>query len=364
MTRNVLAGLLFAVAWCSAGAADKQSAARLQYSTEQFDIASVTLPPRFEGNSAPALYQALAKPTSLKKGEFETSAQFESRRVEAWSKPYLGRISIQDAISVSVAPPGEESNVKLTFDADRSLMNLQLSKAYTPRGCSFLLASNSKRTGSYVGSNAFGVKANVNKYDVTSFCIGGLGDTNISFPIPREKAAKVKSNLRALLIGTVAPPYTSVSEDYSAAKIDNPAEVIFRAYILHLNVEQIWVYDWTSGEVLYRPGMYQANVDLSDSTPGPTQSMDQNGNNLIHQAIWSDRYASAEGHIKRNDADVNGQNKFGATPLHMAVWKKQAKLVSLLLASGADKAIKDKDGKTPLEDAMDKGYSEIAGLLR
>lgn len=364
MIRATLAVILLFGALSSALAVGKQPAPNIQFSTDRFDLAATSLPRMFMGNSPSNLHQALLRGKPSEKGEFETTAQFEARQAAFSERPLLERLTSQDPIAISISPPPRQFDISLKYDADAARMMLQLSKAYFPRECSLPLQSNSRKTGSYIGANAFGAKIKVTKHEVDYLCLTGADDTKVDFPLARDKDERVKATLRVLLVGQLVPPYASQAENYSSATISSPEEVMYRTYVLHMNVEQVWVYDWMTGEVVYRPGMREPGVDLSASIPNPVQSIDQNGNNLIHQAIWTDRYASAEGYIKRNDGDVNGRNKFGATPLHMAVWKKQAKLVALLLAAGADKSIRDNDGKTPVDDAMDKGQAEIAALLR
>ena len=54
----------------------------------------------------------------------------------------------------------------------------------------------------------------------------------------------------------------------------------------------------------------------------------------------------------------------GSKPIHLAVSKGNAKMVKLLLDNGADLAVQDRDWKTPLKIAEEKGYFIIARMLR
>ena len=67
-------------------------------------------------------------------------------------------------------------------------------------------------------------------------------------------------------------------------------------------------------------------------------------------------------------ADVNAKNNSGWTPLLMAVLGDRKEVIELLIAKGADVNAKDsrKDsrGKTPLDWAIEKNYTETADLLR
>jgi uncharacterized protein len=86
--------------------------------------------------------------------------------------------------------------------------------------------------------------------------------------------------------------------------------------------------------------------------------------------------ASEHGHIEvirellgRTDVNVNHVNNLGWTALLEAVIlgkdeTRQAEVVRLLLAAGADVNLPDKDGVTPLAHARRRGFSQIAGLLQ
>lgn len=52
------------------------------------------------------------------------------------------------------------------------------------------------------------------------------------------------------------------------------------------------------------------------------------------------------------------------TPLHEAAREGHDKVVQVLLALGADRSIRDRDGKTPLDLAAEGGHEAAAGLLR
>jgi ankyrin repeat protein len=61
---------------------------------------------------------------------------------------------------------------------------------------------------------------------------------------------------------------------------------------------------------------------------------------------------------------VNAKDKYGDTPLHLAIEKGHPEFTKLLISHGADVNAKDGDGCTPLHLAVEKGHSEVAKLLR
>ncbi|KAF4573007.1 hypothetical protein EYR36_007517 [Pleurotus pulmonarius] len=63
------------------------------------------------------------------------------------------------------------------------------------------------------------------------------------------------------------------------------------------------------------------------------------------------------------DVDVNQHDEYGFTPLHLAADRGNKDVVRLLLASGADRTVKDQDEFTALELAEVAGHNEIVDIL-
>ena len=80
---------------------------------------------------------------------------------------------------------------------------------------------------------------------------------------------------------------------------------------------------------------------------------------LIHTATMSKNLNILNYLISRG-FDVNGQNKFGETPLHVACKTKGSMdLVQFLIAKGADPSVSNNLGDTPLQVAQRSGNHEI-----
>ena len=65
-----------------------------------------------------------------------------------------------------------------------------------------------------------------------------------------------------------------------------------------------------------------------------------------------------------NGASVNAVTTYGATALMAACRNRQAPMVKLLLASGADAALKDENGETAIDHAKRAGEQAIVEMLQ
>jgi len=68
--------------------------------------------------------------------------------------------------------------------------------------------------------------------------------------------------------------------------------------------------------------------------------------------------------ISQPNVDVDSQENNGFTPLMLATYKNQEKVVQILLQKGAEKSIKDTFGKTALDYAKSKKFVNIIEILK
>jgi ankyrin repeat protein len=133
-----------------------------------------------------------------------------------------------------------------------------------------------------------------------------------------------------------------------------------------------------------------ADVDLQDDDRNnPLLLSGENGNVALLREVLrahpdlgaTNRYggvavipASDRGHVDmvrallETDIDVNHVNNLGWTALLEAVilgdgGEAHQEIVRMLLDAGADRAIADRDGVTPLEHARERGYTEMVAML-
>jgi len=87
----------------------------------------------------------------------------------------------------------------------------------------------------------------------------------------------------------------------------------------------------------------------------------------IHDAAGEGNIEAVKQHLAAGtDVDVKAEWYDEWTPLHYAAYSSQKEVAELLIDKGADVNAKDKNGKTPLDWAVDSPYSdeETAALLR
>ncbi len=63
-------------------------------------------------------------------------------------------------------------------------------------------------------------------------------------------------------------------------------------------------------------------------------------------------------------ADVNRTDPTGSAALHYAALLGNEPISEVLLRAGADRAVRDEDGKTAAQVAAAEGYDALAAMLR
>jgi ankyrin repeat protein len=75
-------------------------------------------------------------------------------------------------------------------------------------------------------------------------------------------------------------------------------------------------------------------------------------------------HESVEQLLLSKSADINARaTSDNTTPLHVAVANRQKSMTELLLAKGAAVNAEDSEGRTPLNEARKRGYSDIEESL-
>jgi ankyrin repeat protein len=96
-----------------------------------------------------------------------------------------------------------------------------------------------------------------------------------------------------------------------------------------------------------------------------TDLVERTGVNLLHWAAITNR-AAVIPELAKAGVDVNAIDEHGFTPLMYAATIDFGDTATLraLLASGADRRIKNESGRTPLQQAKRLGYAQLAKALQ
>ncbi len=203
--------------------------------------------PEYTGFSITEVIDAIEKITGVKKGDFESTADYNARRSAALATKFFGDSSIEDLFTfmVPVSKIGEHG-LRYTFNADTGDVNLYV----LPKSSKYLigapdreldmfaLSSKIEEMSTYIGSNPYGTTVPVNKISKSCFGIASnrlpfksnetYSDPTIAsqFKLKNSRAEQELPALKALIIMKLAnPPYVfhnfSIMEPKLNAPIDN-----------------------------------------------------------------------------------------------------------------------------------------------
>ncbi len=105
---------------------------------------------------------------------------------------------------------------------------------------------------------------------------------------------------------------------------------------------------------------------LLDAGADPLPASPQGGFTPLHSAVATDA-APRDLEIVRmlldKGANPNARSEAGNTPLHTTGFTGDRTSLELLLKHGADRTIKNKDGKTAKDIATERGHEDVARIL-
>ena len=104
-------------------------------------------------------------------------------------------------------------------------------------------------------------------------------------------------------------------------------------------------------------------IDMDDSPHVADFDLQgSNGHGLLHFGAFKGQYRLISGLLARG-ADPNLRDLNGMTPMHLAVMQKQAKVVRKLRASGADPGLRSLAGYLPVDMAPDREMLKLFDVL-
>lgn len=232
---------------------------------------TVRLPPGYKGQSVAAILAALeaARP-QLKKSEFETTMEYKERVAR------LGRLipGVSSRVTFVLLLP----NAKYDADAGSFLVKpyeddpgLSLEymdgyDSYSFTQTSYPVYLNTRTVGSFVGSNAFGMKRKIWVTATTEVRLAVPKDSvralsrGLLVPATPQEARAVYSSLKVALTGRIVPPYGGSWQRAGRATMSDPEENHAQIYYVYFEPDTAVVFDSQTGDVL-------GGVDLMEKLP-------------------------------------------------------------------------------------------------
>lgn len=248
--------------------------------------------PAYSGHDPSAIFTALEAAVNIKKGEFESSAEFEERRTKSLSTPYLPGLQLTDQLGfvVEVRKVGKYfAGIGYGYDADTAEASLYViladsvpneigSPNYDTSTSGFarrqarsplkvhLLHSQKIIEREYQASNAYGATVAVTE---SAYKTVQLGFDRLDFvplqkaysespqPVTRVKmeaavASRELPRLKALFLVRPSPPFVDYDHHYKEPTRDRPDEVSIQKRIIRAIADEIVFYSGITGEIIYR----------------------------------------------------------------------------------------------------------------
>lgn len=324
---------------------------------ESIDINAETIPPISKELGFKELFSKLSKIKEIEKSEYETYIDYFRRR-EAWFESAQFN---SELVAIRIDPSSR-------YDAESQ--ELIISQAVS-KGCGQFsrsltgieVFSEKTKFDPYVAQNNLGARVVISESTRTVYCVSV---DSISFRVSLEssQAKQLKDNYSIVYVGKLVHPFT-LSEDYFSEKptMSNPYSIHEKAVMANLLIHQVWLVDNKTRKTVQRSadslgtGRHQAAFRKNNKycTPYADGYIDANGNSALHLLIWRGCASQAVEIVKSADRNVlNHRNKFGATPLHLAILKNDERSIYHLLAEGADPDVRDGNGESPREQVRKK----------
>lgn len=263
-------------------------------STSKFSLdrlESDRLDPSYTGIPIAKVVEAIEKMSGSKKGEFESTAEFNARKAAALSKKFMGDLSLDDtfAFVFPVSAHVLRSGFGYQFNADTSEVRLFVlpleSRMNGIGGPDFQIETILRKINgenldqfdfgrkidsrsTYTGSNAYGVTVGVEKIRSTRYGIVvkqipfltfkrekhiyGNPKPQVQFNLENVRAAKELPALKALVVMKLADPYVVYNYNSSKPTRDDPYDIADQSKYLTGNVLGIVFYSGITGEIFAR----------------------------------------------------------------------------------------------------------------
>lgn len=246
-------------------------------------LSSGMIDPKFKGASPSNLVSSLEGLQDIKKGEFEKTEDFNKRKANALSVKLIDDYGVEDVFPLVIDVSKYSTclhGIMYGYNPDTSKATLHLSaypESYGDRNFisgydsqkydTFELGREYQKDRTYVGSNAFGVQANVTEVEGVIYTIASKkidfvpGKRTLScfekealfkFSMDAETAAKELPTLKALIMLKVKPPYVLYRNFHQGATRSDLTETKVMTKALYGDVVGIVIYSGTTGKIVTR----------------------------------------------------------------------------------------------------------------
>jgi len=260
--------------------AEKAEPALQPFSLDSFSSGKID--PKFSGASPATVITALEGMANLKKGEFESTADFNSRQSAALTKKVVGNVGIDDLFPfiAKVQKYHEcQNGIMYRYDADTAQASFYVEPrtevlggpdyryepgSDMPRMDTLELARDYEKNRTYTGSNAYGAETTVTEskgviYNIAAdripFIAGPRASMckdkapRFSFKMEPSIAAQELPSLRALIVVKPKTPYVKYSFFHKSPTRDDPKELNVMTKALYGDVAKIVIYSGNTGQI-------------------------------------------------------------------------------------------------------------------
>lgn len=200
------------------------------------------------------------------KGEFESSADYTERLRKASESVAYGTVKLTDRVLLTGLISSRNSQLdRLVYEYDADTMKFRVCLPSTMvqgegTRAAVELDTTKQRLGSYVGKNAFGATARVEKSQTYFLQLAlARGDRRLramdclaAVDMTPEQAKAIATGSVWGIVGRVVAPFFTEAENYLGPTIKTPYEQHLVYGYVHFDVDEVIVYGPRSSQILYR----------------------------------------------------------------------------------------------------------------
>ncbi|MFN5953940.1 MAG: hypothetical protein ACK6A9_11905 [Dolichospermum sp.] len=216
---------------------------------------SIRITTDFLGHDLKAIIDVLTKRKEFfKKGEFETTQEFNERINREQIKPILGTVTLDSKLAF-VAQKYFLLDVKTSYDADSNLFSIEIPSSYEAYEEGYSLDSQIVDLGKYKASNAYGATVEVKEINYTTWVLFPgrvIEKQNIQLTMNRDAAINLKDNMGVMFICKIikSDPIDKQSR-LSEPTFQDPREILFLKYRLRVEIMEIKIFNKSTGSVYH-----------------------------------------------------------------------------------------------------------------